>query len=91
MKSGLVVQCNANKGYDPLTETPDGRKITVPLGYERPQKGPTTNFVGNHMTQVWDVVVGFDAKCLWRLQTIRSMLSCVQGVHIPYRQHSLHK
>ena len=45
-------QCDVRKGYDPLLELPDGRKREVEPGYERPQRGPTTNFVGNHMTQV---------------------------------------
>ena len=39
-------------GYDALKERPDGKYLKVLPGYERPQCGPTTNFVGNHMTQV---------------------------------------
>ena len=39
-------------GYDALKERPDGTYLKVLPGYERPQCGPTTNFVGNHMTQV---------------------------------------
>ncbi|CAK0784952.1 hypothetical protein CVIRNUC_008157 [Coccomyxa viridis] len=38
-------------GYDALKERPDGKYLKVLPGYERPQCGPTTNFVGNHMTQ----------------------------------------
>ncbi len=45
-------QCDTKSGYDPLVELPNGHKREVALGYERPQRGPTTNFVGNHMTQV---------------------------------------
>lgn len=37
-------------GYDAL-EMPHGKKQDIALGYEKPQTGPTTNFVGNHMTQ----------------------------------------
>lgn len=46
------MQYNINAGYDPLLETPDGRKRKPAVGYERPLIGATTNFVGNHMTQV---------------------------------------
>jgi hypothetical protein len=41
----------SRKGYDALEQRSDGRIIERPLGYEKPQTGPTTNFVGNHMTQ----------------------------------------
>ena len=41
----------SRKGYDALEQQSDGRMIERPLGYEKPQTGPTTNFVGNHMTQ----------------------------------------
>lgn len=34
-----------------MTQHPDGRDKGLDAGYERPQCGPTTNFVGNHMTQ----------------------------------------
>ena len=39
------------KGYDALEQTPDGTIIRREPGYEKPQSGYTTNFVGNHMTQ----------------------------------------
>lgn len=39
------------KGYDALEQTPDGAIIKREPGYEKPQSGHTTNFVGNHMTQ----------------------------------------
>ena len=39
------------KGYDALEQTPDGTIIKREPGYEKPQSGYTTNFVGNHMTQ----------------------------------------
>ncbi|CAL6316235.1 unnamed protein product [Bathycoccus prasinos] len=39
------------KGYDALEQTPDGTIIKREPGYEKPQSGHTTNFVGNHMTQ----------------------------------------
>ena len=45
-------QCDVKGGYDALIDGPDGQKLSTGLGYERPQRGPTTNFVGNHMTQV---------------------------------------
>lgn len=52
-KKDLVFsQCDTKSGYDPLIELPSGHERLVALGYERPQRGPTTNFVGNHMTQV---------------------------------------
>ena len=41
----------AAKGYDALEETPEGQSIVCEAGYEKPQRGPTSNFVGNHMTQ----------------------------------------
>jgi len=41
----------AAKGYDALEQKSDGTMIERPAGYEKPQSGPTTNFVGNHMTQ----------------------------------------
>jgi len=41
----------ASKGYDALEQKSDGTLIERPAGYEKPQSGPTTNFVGNHMTQ----------------------------------------
>lgn len=47
-----IAQCDARGGYDPLLELPNGRRRVIEPGYERPQRGPTTNFVGNHMTQV---------------------------------------
>ena len=46
-----AVQASNSEGYDPLTQTPDGREKIMPLGYEKTELGPTTNFVGNHMTQ----------------------------------------
>jgi len=48
----MLLQTHANQGYDPLTEDKTGRTLRVAQGYERPKRGPTTNFVGNHMTQV---------------------------------------
>ena len=39
------------KGYDALEQTPDGTIIKREPGYEKPQSGHTTNFVGNHMKQ----------------------------------------
>ena len=41
----------ARGGYDALEQLPDGRPRDVDPGYEKPATGPTTNFVGNHMTQ----------------------------------------
>jgi len=41
----------SRKGYDALEQKSDGTLIERPAGYEKPQTGPTTNFVGNHMTQ----------------------------------------
>ena len=38
-------------GYDALEQHPDGAVIKKEPGYEKPQSGHTTNFVGNHMTQ----------------------------------------
>ena len=43
---------DARRGYDALEEMKDGSKVEPELGYEKPQIGPTSNFVGNHMTQV---------------------------------------
>ena len=48
----------SSAGYDALLQLPDGRTRRVEPGYERPQTGPTTNFVGNHMTQVLTVAGG---------------------------------
>merc|ERR1712078_851541 len=42
---------DARSGYDALEETKYGSKVEPELGYEKPQIGPTSNFVGNHMTQ----------------------------------------
>jgi tetratricopeptide (TPR) repeat protein len=42
---------DARRGYDALEEWKDGSKVEPDLGYEKPQIGPTSNFVGNHMTQ----------------------------------------
>ena len=39
------------KGIDPLKENLDGSLRKVPLGFEEAECGPTSNFVGNHMTQ----------------------------------------
>ncbi|PRW56926.1 HSP20-like chaperone [Chlorella sorokiniana] len=47
--SAATVQIN--QGYDPLIQLPDGRDRPADLGYERVKTGPTSNFVGNHMTQ----------------------------------------
>jgi hypothetical protein len=47
----LRSQANCTTGYDALLQHPDGHDKEVVPGYERPQMGPTTNFVGNHMTQ----------------------------------------
>ena len=52
MMGVVCLQCDARGGYDALVDGPDGRTISPALGHERPQRGPTTNFVGNHMTQV---------------------------------------
>jgi len=38
-------------GYDALEQRPDGSARECDLGFEKPASGPTTNFVGNHMTQ----------------------------------------
>ena len=57
-----LLQTHANQGYDPLLEDKTGRSLTFPPGYERTKRGPTTNFVGNHMTQVPKC----DAFCLER-------------------------
>ena len=39
----IVLQCDTSRNLEP----------ELPLGYARPEEtGPTTNFVGNHMTQV---------------------------------------
>lgn len=43
--------------YDTLVEDPTGRPLAVPPGYERSKRGPTTNFVGNHMTQVGTIAI----------------------------------
>lgn len=56
----LLLQTHATQGYDPLLEDKNGRSLTFPPGYERTKRGPTTNFVGNHMTQVPE----FGAICL---------------------------
>eukprot|EP00976_Prorocentrum_cordatum_P002845 55123-Prorocentrum_minimum.AAC.2 len=49
---GSTSQCGATGGYDALECRPDGSLIRTEPGYEKPASGPTTNFVGNHMTQV---------------------------------------
>ena len=41
----------ARGGYDALEQLADGSARERELGFERPASGPTTNFVGNHMTQ----------------------------------------
>ncbi|KAK9820786.1 hypothetical protein WJX74_003543 [Apatococcus lobatus] len=48
---GPYKKASNSEGYDPLTQMPDGREKVMPLGYEKTELGPTTNFVGNHMTQ----------------------------------------
>lgn len=48
---GAYRKVGTRDGYDALLERPDGTMKKVDPGYERPQGGPTTNFVGNHMTQ----------------------------------------
>ena len=48
----FAVQADNREGYDALTESSDGRELALPLGHEQAESGPTTNFVGNHMTQV---------------------------------------
>lgn len=50
--SRFTIQAEGTTGYDALLQTADGRPMEVEIGYERPASGPTTNFVGNHMTQV---------------------------------------
>ena len=47
----FIWQADITTGYDALLQTPDGQMKAVQPGYEQPQAGPTTNFVGNHMTQ----------------------------------------
>ena len=42
---------DVRRGYDALEQHSDGTMIARAPGYEKPQSGPTTNFVGNHMTQ----------------------------------------
>jgi tetratricopeptide (TPR) repeat protein len=46
----LHLQLDYKTGYDAL-EMPYGVAVQPEIGYEKPQSGPTTNFVGNHMTQ----------------------------------------
>ena len=48
----MHVQADNREGYDALLQGPDGKALVPALGYEVPKSGPTTNFVGNHMTQV---------------------------------------
>ncbi|KAL4452424.1 hypothetical protein ABPG75_008086 [Micractinium tetrahymenae] len=48
---GPYHKVNINTGYDPLIQLPDGTERKAELGYERVKIGPTSNFVGNHMTQ----------------------------------------
>ncbi|KAK9862831.1 hypothetical protein WJX84_001247 [Apatococcus fuscideae] len=48
---GPYKKASNSQGYDPLMQTSDGRNKLMPLGYEKTELGPTTNFVGNHMTQ----------------------------------------
>lgn len=48
---GPYKKANAKKGIDPFKEHLDGSKKVVELGYEEAECGPTSNFVGNHMTQ----------------------------------------
>ena len=60
----------SSTGYDALLQLPDGQTRRVEPGYARPQTGPTTHFVGNHMTQV-DTLAGgslfSDSACQRRL------------------------
>ncbi|KAI3438268.1 hypothetical protein D9Q98_000703 [Chlorella vulgaris] len=48
---GPYKKVNIDQGLDPLIQHPDGSNRKVDLGYERVKVGPTSNFVGNHMTQ----------------------------------------
>ena len=45
------MQATGGDGIDPFKENLDGSLKTVELGYEVAEVGPTSNFVGNHMTQ----------------------------------------
>jgi hypothetical protein len=45
------MQATGGNGIDPFKENLDGSVKTVELGYEVAEVGPTSNFVGNHMTQ----------------------------------------
>lgn len=47
----LYFQANDKSGIDPLKENLDGSTKSVALGHEVAEVGPTSNFVGNHMTQ----------------------------------------
>lgn len=71
-----ATQCDTKVGYDPLTELPDGQKKLVALGYERPQRGPTTNFVGNHMTQVQPTLLAREQQFSgWQTHLISHLLT----------------
>ncbi|KAH7622130.1 hypothetical protein NADE_004721 [Nannochloris sp. 'desiccata'] len=49
---GPYRKAKPGNGYDPLTQNPDGTSKDLELGYHFPvETGPTSNFVGNHMTQ----------------------------------------
>lgn len=48
---GRYVKATDSRGYDPMTQAPDGTELAVPLGHERVKLGLTTNFVGDAMTQ----------------------------------------
>lgn len=50
-RSSFYFQANDKLGIDPLTENLDGSTKSVALGHEVAEVGPTSNFVGNHMTQ----------------------------------------
>ena len=54
----------SSSGYDALLQLPSGQARRVEPGYERPQTGPTTNFVGNHMTQVPPGICGRPTSCV---------------------------
>ena len=71
----------ASLGYDALEQKPDGTNKEVDAGYEKPDTGATTNFVGNHMTQgAIDLVQNELTRADPDLHNRRARLDCARGV-----------
>ena len=88
---GAYQLAHSAKGYDALEQARDGTPKARPLGYERPLSGPTTNFVGNHMTQGAIDLVQADLQRKDRAHEVARLRRYMHWYHPPRRLEGAEK